>query len=65
LEAAEKLNASIDAGIKNLTTRQANIRSTAKSKAAGIRTGGEARRNFLAGQADAIATPQVKQKATR
>ena len=56
LDAAEKLNASIDADIKNFTTRQANISSTAKSKAAGIRTGGEARRNFLAGQAKEVTT---------
>jgi len=56
LEAAEKSNASIDADIKNFTTRQANIISTAKSKAAGIRTGGEARQNFLANQAKGVTT---------
>lgn len=55
LEAAEKSNASIDAGIKNLTTQQAGIRSTAKSKASDIRTGGSARQNFLATEADALA----------
>ena len=56
LEAAEKSNASIDVDIRNFTTRQANIISTAKSKAAGIRTGGEARQNFLAGQAKGVTT---------
>ena len=55
LEAAERSNASIDAGIKNLTTRQAGILSTAKSKAAAIETGGGVRRNFLADEADTVA----------
>ena len=54
LESAEKSNASIDVGIKNLTTRQAGIRSTAASQAAGIRTGGGAQRNALAAQAEGV-----------
>ena len=56
LESAEKLNASIDVGIQKLTTRQTGISSTATSKAAGIRTGGEARKNYLAEQAKGITT---------
>lgn len=64
LEAAEKSNASIDVDIQNFTTRQANIISTAKSKAAGIRTGGEARRNFLAGQSDVLAATGEKESNT-
>ena len=54
LEAAEKSNASIDAGIKNLTTRQAGILSAAKSKAAAIETGGGVQRNVLAAQAEGV-----------
>jgi hypothetical protein len=54
LEAAERSNASIDAGIKNLTTRQAGVLSTAKSKAAAIETGGGVQRNFLATQAEGV-----------
>jgi hypothetical protein len=56
LESAEKLNASIDVGIQKLTTRQAGISSTATSKATGIRSGGEARKNYLATQAEDITT---------
>ena len=56
LESAEKLNASIDVGIQKLTTRQAGISSTATAKATGIRTGGEARKNYLAAQAEGITT---------
>ena len=55
LESAERSNASIDVGIKNLTTRQAGIRSTAASQATDIRTGGGARRNELAAQANKLA----------
>jgi len=55
LESAERSNASIDVGIKDLTTRQAGIRSTAKSKATAIETGGGVRQNFLAKEADALA----------
>ena len=55
LESAERSNASIDVGIKNLTTRQAGIRSTAASQATDIRTGGGARQNFLTTEADALA----------
>jgi hypothetical protein len=55
LEAAEKQNASIDAGIKKLTERQTRLRSTATSKASDIRTGGAVQRNELAKQANAIA----------
>ena len=55
LEAAEKQNASIDAGIKKLTERQTKLRSTATSKASDIRAGGAVQRNELAKQADAIA----------
>ena len=61
LESAEKLNASVDVGIKNLTTRQAGIRSTAKSQAADIRIGGGARQNFLATEADALAAAGEKE----
>jgi hypothetical protein len=61
LEAAERSNASIDAGIKKLTTRQAGIRSTAASQAADIRTGGGARQNFLAAQADTVAAAGEKE----
>ena len=56
LESAEKLNASIDVGIQKLITRQAGISSTATAKATGIRTGGEARKNYLATQAEGITT---------
>jgi hypothetical protein len=55
LEAAEKQNASIDAGIKKLTERQTGLRSTATSKASDIRAGGAVQRNELAKQANAIA----------
>jgi len=55
LEAAEKQNASIDAGIKKLTERQTGLRSTAASEAVGIRAGGVVQRNELATQANAIA----------
>jgi len=56
LESAEKLNASIDVGIQKLTTRQAGISSTATAKATGIRSGGVARENYLATQAEGITT---------
>jgi hypothetical protein len=54
LESAEKSNSSIDAGIKNLTTRQAGISSAAKSQAADIRAGGGVQRNELAAQAQGV-----------
>ena len=56
LESAEKSNASIDAGIKNLTTNQANLRSAAKSQATDIRAGGGVQRNELAAQAQGVVT---------
>ena len=61
LETAEKSNASIDVGIKNLTTSQKSIALAAKSKATAIETGGGVRRNFLADQADALATAGEKE----
>ena len=62
LEATEKSNASIDAIIKQLTAQQANTLSTAKSKATAIETGGGVRRNFLATEADALATAGEKER---
>lgn len=56
LEANEKSNASIDVIIKQLKAQQADISSTATTKATGIRTGGEARKNYLATQAEGITT---------
>jgi len=54
LESAERSGASIDAGIKNLATRQAGISSAAKSQAADIRAGGDVHRNELAKQAKGV-----------
>ena len=54
LESAEKTNASIDVGIKQLNARQTGIRATAESKATNIRTGVGARRNELAKKAEGL-----------
>jgi hypothetical protein len=55
LAAAEKTAASLDFGISQLSKRQIGIDSGAKARATAIRTGGGARQNFLADEADKLA----------
>ena len=55
LESAEKSNASVDLGIKQLGERQTGFRTAAKTRATGITTGGEMQSNVLATRAKGIA----------
>lgn len=54
LAAAEKTAASIDYGIKDLTSRQAKLGQRAQTRAKGLETGGELQRNVLAAEAKGV-----------
>ena len=56
LAAAEKTAASIDYGVRDLTSRQAKLGQGAQTYAKGLETGGELQRNVLAAEAQGVTT---------
>ena len=56
LAAAEKTAASIDYGVRDLTSRQAKLGQGAQTRAKGLETGGELQRNVLAAEAKGVTT---------